>query len=533
MKKILFTFLLITSFNTFSQDAFITKWKTNANNETIYIKALKDSQNIFNYSVSWGDGTSSNNLTESTSHTYVNPGVFTVTISGSFPKIDFEYNKNIIDIVQWGSTAWTSLRDAFSNCTNLNISAIDSPNLSKVTDLSFMFYKATSLTSDLNEWDVSTITKMEHMFSWATSFNGNISNWNVSNVKSMISMFENADSFNQSLNSWDVSNVTTMESMFSYTDIFNGDISNWDVSKVTDMSFMFEYAIKYNQEMNLWNVQNVKDFSSMFSVATDFNKDLNSWNVSNVTNMESMFAYADNFNGNITSWDTGKVFRMLGMFANAKAFNQNINNWDVRNVTVMGNMFQNATSFNQNIKDWNVENVVEMSNMFSGAISFDQNIGNWNISNVLFMFNMFKGVKLSTDNYDLILKGWSNLSNINSNVNFDGGNSNYCNSETEKNNLILKGWTIKDAGKDCSLSISEYFLTSDFIQIYPNPTSGIIKLKDVINKDIQYIKVVDLLGKIYKTSSNNSIDIEDLKPGVYFLKIKIQDKILKRKIIKE
>merc|ERR1711988_1509872 len=73
----------------------------------------------------------------------------------------------------------------------------------------------------------------------ASSFNGDLSSWDVSKVTDMSWMFSGASSFNGDLSSWDVSQVTKMDNMFMSASNFNGDLRSWDVSKVTDMGKMF------------------------------------------------------------------------------------------------------------------------------------------------------------------------------------------------------------------------------------------------------------------------------------------------------
>ena len=75
---------------------------------------------------------------------------------------------------------------------------------------------------EISNWDVSKVTNMDEMFYRAHSFNQPLNNWNVSNdVKDMSYMFSRATSFNQPLNDWDVSNVLTMNDMFSGATSFN------------------------------------------------------------------------------------------------------------------------------------------------------------------------------------------------------------------------------------------------------------------------------------------------------------------------
>ena len=56
-------------------------------------------------------------------------------------------------------------------------------------------------------------------------FNDNINNWNVSNVTNMEGMFYRAKLFNQSLNDWNVSNVENMWRMF--TDSGMSELPEW------------------------------------------------------------------------------------------------------------------------------------------------------------------------------------------------------------------------------------------------------------------------------------------------------------------
>lgn len=259
----------------------------------------------------------------------INPDGFNIT------------NSTSIKIIQWGKNEWKSMNYAFAKCPNLDVIAVDTPNLSKCKDCSMMFYMCYKLIGNdkFNNWDVSNITNMKQMFSEASFFNQPIGNWDVSNVTNMTFMFYNANSFNQ-------------------------DIGRWNMSNVTDMSYMFQFASKFNQPIGNWNVSNVRNMKKMFSWASSFNQNINKWDVTNVTDMSYMFQFASKFN-------------------------QPIGNWNVANVTDMSHMFENALEFDQPLNNWNVSNVTDMSLMFSSAKEFDQSIYNWDVSKIVLWTGIF------------------------------------------------------------------------------------------------------------------------------------------------
>lgn len=415
---------------------FITRWDTTksgvSENNQIKIDTLEESGE-YNYSVDWGDGTTQTQITGDVTHTYDSPGVYTVEISGQFPhfymakasvfedgisgELFEEYqsdNQKIISVEQWGTNRWASMHSAFRNST-LTINATDTPYLMNVQDMSFMFacesrFIGCVFNQDISTWDVSNVKNMSALFACPLNddncgFNQDISNWDVSKVESMAAMFYRNVSFDQDIGHWDVSNVTDMSAMFFQSN-FNRDISTWNVGKVNNMTNMFYGAVKYNQAMANWNVASVTSMAGMFYDATEFNQDIGSWNVGKVRSM-------------------GNMFRCR--------------------------LSQQDCTFNQDISAWNVSEVVDMRGMFLGEVnvksSFDQNIGAWQISQVDKMEGMFTHAKLSVENYDALLVGWSSQQ-LKSNVVFDAGNSLHSQtSNAAKLHLIeFFNWTISDAG---------------------------------------------------------------------------------------
>ena len=397
---------------------FITRWQTDNPGESDdnQIK-ISTSGSGYDYHVDWGDDSTTANVSADIIHTYAIPGTYTVTISGNFPRLYFNEgydNDKLISIEQWGDQPWQSMNQAFFFCTNVTSNAVDSPNLSQVTDMSRMFANASAFNQDLSNWDVSAVTDMSFMFlgasvfnqdlsSWdvsavtdmsfmfasAPAFNQDLSRWNVSAVANMSLMFQSASAFNQDLSRWNVSAVTNMGYMFSNASAFNHDLSSWDVSAVTDMGGMFGSASAFNQDLGNWNVSAVTDMRYMFSSASVFDQGLSNWDVSAVTNMSNMFKSASAFNQDLSSWDVSAVTNMSYMFSSASVFDQYLSNWDVSAVTNMSNMFSFASAFNQDLSSWDVSAVTYMSSMFSSALAFNQDLSSWDVSAVTTMSSMF------------------------------------------------------------------------------------------------------------------------------------------------
>lgn len=410
------TFFLI-SFIARAQEPFITTWEVT--NESLEITIpVPSSEYNYDYTIDFGDGTVMTNVASSITHTYSSAGIYTVEISGVFPAIriydsDYENQIKLKSIEQWGDVAWQTMYRAFMRSYNLVINATDAPDLSQVTNMSYMFVHAESLNQSINHWDVSNVEDMSWMFESALTFNQPLDNWNVSSVTNMFRMFYGALSFNQPIGNWDVSSVTNLGYMFSKDEnvpynepglIFNQPLDNWDVSNVTYMSGMFYLTESFNQPLNNWDVSNVVWMDEMFLGAKAFNQDLDNWNTINLTSMQGIFRAAENFNGAVNNWDISNITDFSYVFAAAYDFNQPLDNWNVSSATTMNHMFRGASSFNQPLNSWDVSNVSNMNDMFREATSFNQPLDNWDVSSVELMYYMFSNATVfnsSINNWDL------------------------------------------------------------------------------------------------------------------------------------
>ncbi len=338
---------------------FITTWKTDnpGGSEDNQIRILMIG-NGYEFTVDWGDGSDpvdysnspGEDIQHQIEHTYSEPGTYTVSISGDFPRIYFDAfdpesdHHKIMDVVQWGDIAWQSMKNAFFGASNLIISAEDAPDLSGVEDMGWMFRSATSMNSPIGHWDTSNITRMDRVFRGATSFNQPLDGWTTDKVTTMAGMFYEARAFNQDLNHWNTEEVTDMNQMFRDADAFNVDITGWDTGKVENFNQMFRYSEKFNQPIGGWDTGSATNMGDMFFEAEVFNQDISEWNISNVTSLSRMFSGAVSFNQSLGGWDishmTGNMTNLLDNTALSVAnFDDTLIKWaelDVQNGVTFG-----------------------------------------------------------------------------------------------------------------------------------------------------------------------------------------------------
>ena len=378
-------------------------------------------------------------------------------------------NAQLLEVVQFGTVAWESMVRMFFVCEKMTFAAgIDTPDLTKVTDMSGMFLYSSAFNQPLNHWDVSQVTDMSEMFYHCSAFNQPLNEWNVSQVTDMNRMFEDCSAFNQPLEKWNVSKVTSMIEMFRGCSAFNQPLEKWDVSQVTDMDHRFSGCNAFNQPLEKWTVSQVTNMNGMFSGCSAFNQPLNNWKVSNVTDMSGMFHYSSAFNQPLDNWDVSQVTKIRGMFTSCNVFNQPLEKWNVSKVTDMYGMFFGCSAFNQPLNNWNVSNVTDMSEMFDDCSAFNQPLNNWDVSKVTKMNLMFKGctafnqplgawklrtaigglstTSMSAVNYSLSLIGWAKQIDGASNISFGEEVKGLVYNDAGKEareKLIARGWTFE------------------------------------------------------------------------------------------
>ena len=250
---------------------FLSTWRVPENSKTITLPLVDDERYNYNFTVKWGDGSSSKIIAyddPAKTHTYAAAGDYNLVIDGLLEAWSFNNNDHagdrdkILSVEDFGDLGYKNLSGAFFNCTNLG--DFEGGVTSDVTDMNNMFFNATSANPDVSSWDVSKVTNMVNMFLDAGSATPDVNNWDVSKVTNMAGMFAGATSADPDVSNWNVSKVVHMASMFSGATGATPDVNNWDVSKVTNMAYMFSGATSANPDVSSWDVSAILGMHYMF-----------------------------------------------------------------------------------------------------------------------------------------------------------------------------------------------------------------------------------------------------------------------------
>lgn len=311
-KSIIILFCLLFFQIIQAQNEFITIWKP-GNAQQIHFPGRGTNFNVAWEEVGYPQHTGNLSNISSTTEFIINFGVplnpvsanatYKVKISngaGNFYQVRFfegtsipVYNcvdkDKIMNITQWGNIQWQTFESAFVLCNNMDVTAVDSPNLSIVTTTQDMFYICSSLVGNpsFNNWNTSNLTNINSMFSAADQFNAPVGKWNVSNVTDFRFVFDTAANFNQPLRNWNTSNATTMEHMFHGAYSFNQNIDNWNTSGVTNMDMMFAEANNFNQNIGTWNLSSLESAVDMLNLSglncQNYDSTLHGWSLNSET----------------------------------------------------------------------------------------------------------------------------------------------------------------------------------------------------------------------------------------------------------
>ena len=336
-------------------------------------------------------------------------------------------NVTIVHIVfdkSFSTYAPTSLYKFFANLTKLKtITGLEYLNTEKVTNMSYMFFKCSSLTSlDVTYFNTANVTNIRYMFSKCSSLTSiDVTNFNTAEVTNMGYMFSWCSSLTSLyLANFNTEKVTNMESMFFFckalTTIYAS--SKFVTTQVSNSSSMFSKCEKLKGEEVGWTKDMATDktyakieggyFSGRIPRVKYADGTLTFFLASKETLGEN--EYELNSGKNLPEWVKKHSFSITKVvfdtsFANARPTScyswfwwcdklkqvEGIKNLNTKEVTDMVNMFCDCRDLSSlDVSGFNTEKVTDMSGMFYECISLKLlDVAKFNTANVKSMSNMF------------------------------------------------------------------------------------------------------------------------------------------------
>ena len=245
----------------------------------------------------------------------------------------------------------TSLYRFFENLTKLEtITGLEYLNTEKVTDMSYMFFACSKLTSL------------------------DVTNFNTENVKNMVRMFYNCSALTSlDVTKFNTGNVTNMRYMFCACSALTSlDVTKFNTGNVTDMGYMFYNCSKLTSlDVTKFNTAKVTDMSNMFLNCSKLTSlDVTKFNTGNVTDMGYMFYGCSSLTSlDVTKFNTMNVTNMSFMFYGCSSLTSlDVTKFNTEKVTNMGRMFYKCSKLTSlDVTNFNTENVTNMSYMFSSC----------------------------------------------------------------------------------------------------------------------------------------------------------------------
>lgn len=159
----------------------------------------------------------------------------------------------------------TSMFDGAENITDIKFVNFGT---SRVFDMSFMFYKCSSLQSlDLSSFDTIYTFCMDSMFANCESLKSlNLSAFNTENTKSMNDMFDSCLSLESlDLSSFSTTNMKYMKRMFRYCGSLKSlDLASFNTASTEEMDEMFVgcFSLRY-VNLSSFDISNIRHMEEM------------------------------------------------------------------------------------------------------------------------------------------------------------------------------------------------------------------------------------------------------------------------------
>ncbi len=256
--------------------------------------------------------------------------------------------KHIVFDKSFSTYTPTTLYGFFENLTKLEtITGLEYLNTEKVMNMSYMFFRCSSLTSlDVTHFNTAKVTDMSNMFWGCSSLTSlDVTHFNTANVTNMSLMFYSCSSLTSLyLTNFNTAKVTNMRSMFSScSSLTSLDVTHFNTAEVTNMSNMFSSCSSLTSlDVTHFNTAKVTDMSNMFSSCSSLTSlDVTYFNTANVTNIRSMFSKCSSLTSlDVTNFNTAEVTNMGYMFSWCSSLTSlYLANFNTEKVTNMESMF--------------------------------------------------------------------------------------------------------------------------------------------------------------------------------------------------
>ena len=190
----------------------------------------------------------------------------------------------------------TTTKGWFGGCSKLaGIEGLSKLDTSKVTDMSYMFYRCRGLASlDVSKFKTGNVAAMEYMFYDCSGLVSlDVSGFDTANVTDMGGMFQGCSGLaSLDLSSFSTANVTNMSYMFCQCyRLTSLDVSKFATGHVTSMREMFSQCLALTSlDLSSFDTANVTDMTRMFYRCSGLASiDLSSFDTANVTSTLLMF----------------------------------------------------------------------------------------------------------------------------------------------------------------------------------------------------------------------------------------------------
>ena len=111
------------------------------------------------------------------------------------------------------------------------------------------------------------------------------------------------------------------------------------------------------------------------------------------------------------------------------------------------------------------------------------------------------------------------------------GNIVHIKSDAEHGTNSTQREYIKNYFSDCDMDLGTDYFDKDALILYPNPTNGNILINTT--NEINEVKIYSTNGILVMKSNSTHLNISSLTDGIYFFEIALDNKSIKRKILKK